>query len=170
GFGVFRRVLRRLALKVLAQSTDGAMGMGLGRGCAGHRRTTWQGASLIVLCLLGLGGAVAPAAAQFAQPQSSEPQVQGLPSTRYLVAPDTTPPPNSQPAAAPALGHPTFNPFRRPIRTDPLGAWQSAPRIEGRETFDSNPTGAPRGATRPDGYSSLLPGVSITRQSDRNTF
>ncbi|MEJ0072318.1 MAG: TIGR03016 family PEP-CTERM system-associated outer membrane protein [Pseudomonadota bacterium] len=126
-------------------------------------------ASRLLLVAVGASCAGASAFAQIAPSQTQEPLIPGLPNSR-LMPPDTTLQPNVQPAPTPTLGYPTFNPFRRPIRTDPLGPWQITPRLEARETFDSNPTGAPRGATRPDGFSSLLPGVNISHQSDRNTF
>jgi uncharacterized protein (PEP-CTERM system associated) len=135
-----------------------------GWGGGGGRRLAARGVAA-GLALLALGGG--SALAQLTQPQTTEPQIPAIPGAGGLLPPDTTLPPN----VLPTPGYPTFNPYRRPIRTELLGPWAITPRIEGRETFDSNPTGATRGVpTRPDGYSSLLPGVNIARQSAYNTF
>jgi uncharacterized protein (PEP-CTERM system associated) len=105
-------------------------------------------------------------------PSPAQPTLPGVLTNPQLLPPETTLQPNVQPAPAPILGYPAFNPYLlRPIRNEPLGPWSITPRLEARETFDSNPTGAPRTLpARPDGYSSLLPGINVARQTTRNTF
>jgi uncharacterized protein (PEP-CTERM system associated) len=100
-------------------------------------------------------------------PQSNLPGVLTNPPP---LPPLTTLQPNA-PGGPPILGYPLFTTYRPPIRTVPLGPWTITPRLEGRETYDSNPTGATKGVpARGDGYSSLLPGINVSRQSERNTF
>jgi uncharacterized protein (PEP-CTERM system associated) len=127
-----------------------------------------------LLGVLAAFGWVAPAGAQ-APPPAGQPQTPGIPGAPpipgTLLPPDTTLPPNVQPVQGPLFNYnPAFNPYARPVRTEPLGPWQISPRLEARETFDSNPTGAPKGQTRPDGYTSLIPGINISRQTQYNTF
>jgi uncharacterized protein (PEP-CTERM system associated) len=123
---------------------------------------------------VGLWATAAPAQVIQQQPSPyAVPPLQSVPSYTgpSFLPPDTTLAPNVQPSVPPSLQYPLFNPLRRPIRTEPLGPWQITPRIELRETFDSNPTAAPRPlASRPDGYTTLIPGISVSRQTPRNTF
>jgi uncharacterized protein (PEP-CTERM system associated) len=131
--------------------------------------------ALAVLAAVGVSGsALAQVAPPAPYPPTPYPQVGPIPGAQGpLFPPDTTLQPNVQPApaAAAVLNYPLFNPYRRPIRTDQLGAWSITPRLELRETFDSNPTGATKGIPqRPDGYTSFLPGINVARQTERNTF
>ncbi len=147
--------------------------------CRERRRpTVAQATSWLPLAagLLWVTSAAAQVNVQQQQPYSpyAAPPMQPVPSITGgpTFPPDTTLVPNVQPAPLPTLQYPSFNPLRRPIRTEPLGPWTITPRIELRETFDSNPTGATRGTPprRPDGYTTVIPGVNVSRQTDRNTF
>src|SRR5258706_6435045 len=125
--------------------------------------------------LLWAAGAAAQVTPQHPQPFSpcAVPPMQSVPSITGgpTFPPDTTLVPNVQTAPSPTVQYPFFNPLRRPIRTELLGAWQIMARIELRETFDSNPTGAPKPLPqRPDGYTTVIPGINVTRQTERNTF
>src|SRR5258708_39919568 len=53
--------------------------------------------------------------------QAPLPQMGPVPGAQGPLFPDTTLQPNVQPApTAPILGHPLFNPYLRPIPTEPL--------------------------------------------------
>src|SRR5947209_18183947 len=98
--------------------------------------------------LLWAAGAAAQVTAQQQQPFSpyAAPPMQPVPSITGgpTFPPDTTLEPNDQTAPSPSVQYPSFNPLRRPIRTDLHVPWPNPPRIELRETLDSNQTCAPR--------------------------